>query len=311
MSISDDRLRAYADGELSAPEHNAERLLIESAMRADPAIARRVEQHRAMRTRVNRTYDRVLDEPVPERLLALVRDTPARAGTTKGSGPIGVLKKSGDGHRTRRFRRADDRGSTSGSASNEPHVEPPRSASVTNLNRVRAAKSSNPAAHPSGTPQALWTWPQWGAIAASLAIGAVIAGFVLESVDLLGPIGTRGGRLLAQGGLDRALTQQLASEQTSDAPVSMGVSFRSKAGDYCRTFVLEGEPALGGFACHEAGEWRVHTLARIDDANAGVGSYRPAASSLPPAVLSAVEAQIVGEPLDANAEAQAQKNGWK
>jgi hypothetical protein len=39
--------------------------------------------------------------------------------------------------------------------------------------------------------------------------------------------------------------------------------------------------------------------------------YRTAGSSLPPAVLSAVQAQISGEPLDRAAEIVAREHGWR
>lgn len=68
MSIDDDRLLAFVDGELE-PAACAE---IERALAADPTLARRAARHRALRARVAETYAPVLDEPVPTRLMALV-----------------------------------------------------------------------------------------------------------------------------------------------------------------------------------------------------------------------------------------------
>lgn len=73
MNISDELLMAYADGELDAPERASDRATVEAAIKAEPDVARRVEQHRALRRRLNTTFDRVLDEPVPDRLIAVVR----------------------------------------------------------------------------------------------------------------------------------------------------------------------------------------------------------------------------------------------
>ena len=75
MSIPDEKLMAYADGELDA----VERAQVEAAIGADPSLARRVEKHRALRSKVSSAFNSVLDEPVPERLLNAVRGAPAAA----------------------------------------------------------------------------------------------------------------------------------------------------------------------------------------------------------------------------------------
>ncbi len=69
MSLSEERLIAYADGELSA----AEKAEVEAALAADPALAERAERHRQLRAKITRTYAPVLAEPVPERLMQAVR----------------------------------------------------------------------------------------------------------------------------------------------------------------------------------------------------------------------------------------------
>jgi anti-sigma-K factor RskA len=69
MTISDESLMAYADGELEAGAREA----VESAMRADPEIATRIARHRALRQRVQAAYSAELSEAVPERLLIAAR----------------------------------------------------------------------------------------------------------------------------------------------------------------------------------------------------------------------------------------------
>ncbi len=69
MSFDDEILMAYADGELD-PGQRAE---IEAAMAADPALARRVEQHRSLRAKLSGAFTKVLDQPVPEHLEAAAR----------------------------------------------------------------------------------------------------------------------------------------------------------------------------------------------------------------------------------------------
>jgi hypothetical protein len=65
MTISDEMLMAYADGELDATA----REVVESAMREDPQIVERVARHSALRRRVREAYSAALSEDVPERLL--------------------------------------------------------------------------------------------------------------------------------------------------------------------------------------------------------------------------------------------------
>ncbi len=68
MKFSDATLMAYADGELDL----VARAEIESAMASDPAIARIVLRHQALRTRLQTAYSGVLTEPVPAQLSSLV-----------------------------------------------------------------------------------------------------------------------------------------------------------------------------------------------------------------------------------------------
>jgi hypothetical protein len=69
MNLSDEVLMAYADGELDSRT----RAEVERAMDADPQIARRVAEHQALRATLHTTYDKVLEEPIPDRLLATAR----------------------------------------------------------------------------------------------------------------------------------------------------------------------------------------------------------------------------------------------
>jgi hypothetical protein len=69
MSVSDESLMAYADGEADA----ATRAIIETAMQDDPEIRRRIEEHRALREAMQGAFSEVLDEPVPKRLIDAAR----------------------------------------------------------------------------------------------------------------------------------------------------------------------------------------------------------------------------------------------
>jgi len=73
MTVSDETLMAYADGEVDA----ATRTIVEAAMRDDPEVRRRVAHHRALREAVKGAFAAVIDEPVPQRLIAAARGAPA------------------------------------------------------------------------------------------------------------------------------------------------------------------------------------------------------------------------------------------
>lgn len=148
--------------------------------------------------------------------------------------------------------------------------------------------------------------PAWVALAASVLLGLLLGSYLLRPGAP--PLRLEDGTLLAQGALAQALDSQLASRQAVDAPVRIGVSFRSGEGQYCRSFTLQGRGALAGLACRAPEGWR---LAVLESAGAPAGGYRPAASALTPGVQAAIAARIRGEPLDAAAEARAQARGFR
>jgi hypothetical protein len=68
MSVTEEMLAAYADGELDAKEQ-AE---VEAAMAADPVLARKVQAHRALKARLSAHYAPIAQEAVPPGLAALL-----------------------------------------------------------------------------------------------------------------------------------------------------------------------------------------------------------------------------------------------
>jgi hypothetical protein len=77
VNFDDETLMAFADGELE----ESQRAEIAAAMQRDPALARRVEQHRALRARVAGAFSPVADQAMPERLLDAARAaSPAARG---------------------------------------------------------------------------------------------------------------------------------------------------------------------------------------------------------------------------------------
>ena len=149
-----------------------------------------------------------------------------------------------------------------------------------------------------------WRLPQWAALAASVVVGLFVGMLLTRGADT--PYEETATGLVARGELDEALTSQLASAD-DDAGVRIGISFRDREGDYCRTFHMHREAPVAGLACRSGDEWRLQVLAT---APAHEGELRPAAA-MPMAVLHAVDAAIDGNPLNAASERAARDKGWR
>ncbi|MGZ3183061.1 MAG: anti-sigma factor family protein [Telluria sp.] len=81
MNYTDDILMAYADGELDAGTRQS----IEQAMRDDPAVAARVQDHKALRALAATAFAETLQEPVPERLAMLVQPQVAQLADARAA----------------------------------------------------------------------------------------------------------------------------------------------------------------------------------------------------------------------------------
>lgn len=149
-----------------------------------------------------------------------------------------------------------------------------------------------------------WRLPQWGALAASVALGAMVGILVMRGEPLPYEETTNG--LFARGDLDEALTRQLAGSLGTGKP-QVGISFRHHDGAYCRTFHLQQQAPLAGLACRRGDAWKLEVLAAAAPRE---GELSPAAA-MPMAVLQAVDAAIEGEPFDAAAETAARDAGWQ
>jgi hypothetical protein len=140
---------------------------------------------------------------------------------------------------------------------------------------------------------------QWGAMAASLALGLMIGGYALNRGS--GNVSDQGGQLVASGALSDALRTQLAATQPTDAKIRIGTSFANQSGEYCRTFE---SPALDGIACNTGGAWQL----RQTVSGQAAAQYRQASAG---ALAEAAAAMMAGEPLDASQEKAAKAKGWK
>ncbi len=247
MTVSDETLMAFADGEVDA----ATRAIVEAAMRDDPEVRRRVAHHRALRDAVKGAFAAVIDEPVPQRLIAAAR----------GARPGNVVDLAGARH--------------------SAALKAPRSG---------------------------LRW-QPAAMAASLLLGLALGYLGRHGSNTLVTVGAN-GELVAGAGLAEALSSQLAADHPPGAVATTGLSFRTKTGDYCRTFALTATHANSGLACREGGSWKVKVLAQTPDASANSSGFRVAASGVSAAVRAAVEESIDGEPLDQAGEIAARRGNW-
>jgi len=250
VNYDDETLMAYADGELDA----ARRAEIATALEKDPALTRRVEKHRALRAEVASAFAGVVDQPVPERLVAAANGETMAAGKERTPRHDKVLQFPS-----------------------------------------RGARAPGPG----------WGVREWGAMAASVVLGVLISWRVFAPSEQ-GLLAVNGGALVAHGDLATALDRQLASDQRRDEPVQIGVTFKSRDGNYCRSFAL---PATrtAGLACRVGGDWQVAATAVTE---IPAGQVQQAASAMPAAVLAAIDARIAGEALDAAGEENARLGGW-
>ena len=261
MTIPDDLLMAFADGEVD----EATRQRVETAARHDPEVRRRVDEHRRLRATLQHAYGPVLDESVPARLIAAVRQTPMASVD-----PV-------------------------------PPVTLVAPAPVVQLSERRTAKLA------AANVAWLRTWPAAGSLAASILVGVSLGYAAFHRPD--GLLRTASdGSVTASGALLKALSTQLSTDRSNDLAATIGLTFRAKSGEYCRTFTLATGNA-SGLACRERDHWRIEMLAPAG-AGGPVADYRMAGSSESPQLRSLVESDMQGEPLTQVEEADARSAGW-
>ncbi len=183
-----------------------------------------------------------------------------------------------------------------------------RSGKVVHLDSVRPVKVAPPPPQ-QPAPKPRWSWPEWGALAATLVMGVLAGSLGMKSLDdasTLAAIELDKGTLKAEGKLAAALNQQLASASPDAGVMKVGVSFVGKDGNFCRSFSM---PQLAGLACREGDAWTIPVMVNSDPT--GAGQYRQAGSAMPPAVLAAIDERIAGAALDADGEKLAVQKGWK
>lgn len=257
--ISQETLYAYVDNELNATEMAR----VEAAMAQDPALKSLIDEQRELRALLGNAYSPILEEPVPERVMAAAQ---------------------------------------SGSQA-EPKAK---------VVRLAAARERKQAANDGVSPREAangWTWQHWGGMVACLVVG-VLAGYSGWLSNATHDVAAIDGKLVARGQLAQALSTQLASTQTKDAQVKLGLSYVSKAGELCRSFTVK-STGTDGLACRRGNEWMLRVVEQEQPTPGDPSDLRMAASPVPAALLKVVDDQIQGSPLDAEGERAAMNKGWR
>jgi hypothetical protein len=232
VTISRERLAAYADGELDGDEARA----VEAEIAADPVLRDQLDAHRALRQRLAARFAPIAEQPVPDRLVdVLMRD---RSQTNVVDLPTPAAKRR--------------------------------------------------------TPRPRAYWPR-------IAVPALAASVV---VALIG-IRAWTSRGYADAALAQALDRQVVALQSAQAPVRVLLSFRDGEGDYCRGFARDGR---SGIACRDSRGWRLRKV--FEGSRRGSTEYRQAGSD-DAAVMAAIQDMAAGPALDAAAEAEAVRRGWR
>lgn len=157
--------------------------------------------------------------------------------------------------------------------------------------------AAEPESHEQGSPQI----PRSGSYARLLAVSAMASGLLLglllaASFGIGSDIRAGNGFLFAQGALANSLSNEMSGSH------GIGPSFWSKDGYFCRAFDTRNgaHPGLDGIACREGTGWQI----RVVTTSAGQGN-------MPASVRGVMDDLIVGSPLDATAERQARRQGWR
>lgn len=164
---------------------------------------------------------------------------------------------------------------------------------VVHLDAVRAARQQ---AQQPAPARSRWAWRQWLILAAALGIGALqgaVAYNLMEGDAGVAAVDAKGGAMVAQGVLAKALTRQAGG---ADGKVSIGTSFVSKDGTYCRSFVFG---SAGGLACHRGERWNIAVLAESVN------------NEIPKPVRDVIDQRMNGQPLDEQGEKLAERQGWR
>jgi hypothetical protein len=129
-----------------------------------------------------------------------------------------------------------------------------------------------------------------------------------------------GNQLVAQGELEQTLenapsgeTSNVALSDNRQIGMAVRMTFNNEAGDYCRQYeiTVPGARNYTGVACHSGGEWVVKIQAMTAPSQSNTDRIVPANGGDRLAIDAAINALVVGAPLNGEEEAAVLNNGWK
>lgn len=168
------------------------------------------------------------------------------------------------------------------------------SADVVGLDKLRSSRQPAP-------PRP--AIPQWAALAAALALGLVVGSQFAGPAAERSNVNMADGRLVAAAGLERSL-DSLPGGSKDDA-TRIGLTFRNRAGQICRSF---SGTSASGLACRAGDVWELRGL--FPASEGASGDYRMAAGQHPQ-LARMIDETIAGEPFDATQEKAALERGWR
>lgn len=275
MTVTEDQLAAYADGELSADE--AKR--VAAAIADNPALAARLDAEIRLRAQLRSHFDPVADEPVPESLTLLIA-TMAAQEVEEGMTDAAPAKSPSSAAYTAR---------------------------VLDLAAARARRNETQRPSKAAGPTKRNLSGRWKTVAAMAACVALGVGLGVRLPQQGSARMGQDGRLVAAGSLATGLETRLASADASAGnagSVRIFSSFQRPDLHYCRVYAAG---ATSGIACKEGGDW---ILERTMATSApGRGEYRQA-GSLEGDLMAAAQNMANGAPLTPSQEQSARSTGW-
>jgi hypothetical protein len=128
-----------------------------------------------------------------------------------------------------------------------------------------------------------------------LVVGLICGAAIVRLTADSGFTQYRGGVLVARGVLARALNEQLGGSTPLGTEIRIGATYRSKIGNYCRSFSTTASQPISGFACRVRDQWQLQTLASGAPTSAALSEF----------------GRNLGNPVAASMELQVRARNWK
>lgn len=156
-----------------------------------------------------------------------------------------------------------------------------------------------------------WRWPQFGAMAASLALGVILGGPLLTGGSGAGDAPAGGTLVLASADVTTMLDSAPSGQAVDLANLGTGevvLTFQNTDGQLCRQFMIEGSAGQTSDALACAGDdsdWQIEAFGRRA---APLGEMKLAGGDAAVSVVAAVDDMIASDPLIGADEAALLKN---